>query len=169
MLKLKPGEPHDRHQGATNLEAAKWSKPSKSGRTTRAERVRDVAAPDRRWTRAKRHGSSRNQSGGSSQEQRDHREWTPRSEVDGGAIFDNPKRGVHLPIPFLDGRPSGQPERNWTRRYEQRELECVFEGDAKVMRVRPLVDPTPGRSRTGSPSQSRVAIARRQRKDKEGE
>lgn len=116
LLKLQPGEPHDRHQGATNLEGARWSKPSQSGRTTRAERIRKVAAPDRRWRRAKRAGSSRNHSGGSSQEQRIRWEWTLRIDVDGEAIFDNPMRGVLLPIPFHEGRPSGQPEGSWKRR-----------------------------------------------------
>jgi len=35
--------------------------------------------------------------GGSSSEQRRHREWTPGAHVDGGAIFDNPMRGVRRP------------------------------------------------------------------------
>jgi len=57
--KLKPGEPHDRHQGATNLEGTRWSKPSQPGGTARTERVRKVASPDRRRQRAGRQGSSR--------------------------------------------------------------------------------------------------------------
>jgi hypothetical protein len=57
--KLKPGEPHDRHQGATNLEGTRWSKPSQPGGTARTERVRKVASPDRRRLRAGRRGSSR--------------------------------------------------------------------------------------------------------------
>jgi hypothetical protein len=95
--KLKPGEPHDRHQGATNLEGTRWSKPSQPRVTARAERVRKVASPDRRRQRAGRQGSSRIPSDGSSSEQRGRWEWTPHADVDGGANFDNPKRGVHLP------------------------------------------------------------------------
>jgi hypothetical protein len=49
---LKLGEPHDRFQGATNLRRARWRKPSKPRETARAERVRKVAAPDRKWHRA---------------------------------------------------------------------------------------------------------------------
>ena len=48
LLKLQPGEPHDRHQGAINLEGARWCKPSKPGRTARAERVQKLASLDRR-------------------------------------------------------------------------------------------------------------------------
>jgi hypothetical protein len=39
----KPGEPHDRLQGATNLRSRVRRKPPKSGRTTRAEHVQGVA------------------------------------------------------------------------------------------------------------------------------
>ena len=47
----KHGEPHDRQQGAIDLQSARWSKPPKPGGTARAERVRDVAAPGQRWLR----------------------------------------------------------------------------------------------------------------------
>lgn len=39
----KPGGPHGRLRGATNPRGSVRSKPSKSGRTTRTERARDVA------------------------------------------------------------------------------------------------------------------------------
>jgi hypothetical protein len=46
----KPGEPHDRLRGATNPQSSVRSKPSKSGGTTRTERVRDMAMPEPRET-----------------------------------------------------------------------------------------------------------------------
>jgi len=48
----KRGEPHGRFQGATNLESAGRSKPSKPGGTARAERTRRVASPGRRQSDA---------------------------------------------------------------------------------------------------------------------
>jgi hypothetical protein len=44
----KQGEPHGRKQGATNLLGIAWSKPSKSGRTTRTEHVGGVASSGQR-------------------------------------------------------------------------------------------------------------------------
>jgi hypothetical protein len=44
----KLGEPHGRMQGATNLQGVERSKPPKSGRTARAERVRSLATSGRR-------------------------------------------------------------------------------------------------------------------------
>jgi hypothetical protein len=45
---LKPGEPHDRLQGATDLRSIARSKPSEPGGTARAERAPDVAVRGRR-------------------------------------------------------------------------------------------------------------------------
>jgi hypothetical protein len=53
---LKLGEPHDRFQGATNLNSVRWSKPSESGGTTGTERARRLAASGR-WCTAS-HGMS---------------------------------------------------------------------------------------------------------------
>jgi hypothetical protein len=47
----KLGEPHGWLRGATNSRGAARSKPSKSGGTTRTERVRRVASPRRGWFR----------------------------------------------------------------------------------------------------------------------
>lgn len=44
----KLGEPHDRFQGAKNLRGTMRSKPSKPGGTARTERIRKVAASNRR-------------------------------------------------------------------------------------------------------------------------
>jgi hypothetical protein len=91
--RLKRGEPHDRFQGATDLRCAGWSKPPKPGGTARAERVRRVAAPDRRRRRANQKVLA-DRTEGSSSEQRRRPEWTPSADADGGANFDNPTRGV---------------------------------------------------------------------------
>jgi len=45
---LKPGEPHGRLQGATNLRSRAWSKPSKPGGTARAEGAGEMALFSRR-------------------------------------------------------------------------------------------------------------------------
>jgi hypothetical protein len=93
---LQLGEPHDRFQGATNLKSARWSKPSKSGGTTRAERVRKVAAPDQRRLRVATVASSEatrvtalRSSGfaGSG-----HQAQVPME----GRIYDNPMRGAQV-------------------------------------------------------------------------
>jgi len=93
---LKPGEPQDRFQGATNLKSARWSKPSQPGGTARAERVRKVASPGRRWLRAARRISSEiervaalRSSGitGSG-----HQAPMPME----GRIYDNPMRGAQV-------------------------------------------------------------------------
>jgi len=93
----KHGEPHDRQQGATNLQSARWSKPSKSGGTTRAERTRDLARPGRRWLRV----ATQNPSGRSrptalrSSGTTGSGHQAPKSME--GRISDNPMRGVRRP------------------------------------------------------------------------
>jgi len=94
---LKPGEPQDRFQGATNLKSARWSKPSQPGGTARAERVRKVAAPGRKWLRAARLVSSETgrvvalRSSGITGS--GHQALMPME----GRIFDNPMRGAQVP------------------------------------------------------------------------
>lgn len=73
---LKCGEPHDRLQGATNLQAVARSKPSEPGGTARAERVRCLAGPSRRAGLPQR---------------RSAREWTRDGDVGGGANFGKPQ------------------------------------------------------------------------------
>lgn len=140
----KHGEPHGRLQGATNLHDVQRSKPSKSGGTTRAERVRRVATPGRRLKPAgerQPHKGSREQAALTSKGR--SREWTLGSDVDGGANIDNPKRGV--PIWMDRRRPaeevSGPPREGDTEKFSEgpREQESVSEGEAKVTRVWPLV------------------------------
>jgi hypothetical protein len=101
----KLGEPHDRFQGATNLKSARRSKPSQPGGTARAERVRRVAAPDRRQHRVERGRACGSQPGDSSAEQRCGWEWTPGIDADGGAISDNPKRGARIRDRTRRGEP----------------------------------------------------------------
>jgi hypothetical protein len=93
---LQPGEPHDRFQGATNLKCAWWSKPSQPGGTARAERVRKVAAPDRRWLRAAprissetRYAAALRSSGTTGS---GHQAQVPME----GRIYDNPTRGAQV-------------------------------------------------------------------------
>jgi hypothetical protein len=73
-----------------------------------------------------------------------------------GRIYDNPKRGA-LERANKDDRidRSGRPRRTTRGR---RESDSVFERETKVMKARLLVDPTPGRRRAGSPSQTRILI-----------
>jgi hypothetical protein len=81
----------------------------------------------------------------SSSEQRSRWEWTPGAEADGGANFDNPKRGVLLPRNQpVDGRKAEN--RKERREKGQRREDSVFVEEAKVMRAGPLVDPTPRRA-----------------------
>jgi hypothetical protein len=51
------------------------------------------------------------------------------------------------------GRPSGQPS-STEQANGQHRPDRVSEGDAKVTRAGPLVDPTPWRARARSPSQT---------------
>lgn len=64
----KPGEPHGRRRGATNPHGLMWRKPSQSGRTARADQVRDVAIPNPRQLGIGTH-----------------------EEHDGGAVFEKPQ------------------------------------------------------------------------------
>jgi len=73
---LECGEPHDRLQGATNLQAVARSKPSKPGGTARAERARNLAGPSRRVGLPNRSSI---------------REWTRGGDVGGGANFGKPQ------------------------------------------------------------------------------
>ena len=138
------GEPHDRFQGATNLKGTRWSKPPQPGGTARAERVREVATPGRRHPApdgTSFRGGTRKQLFGAG----DRWEWTPGADADGGANFDNPKRGVLLPgSRRAESRKARRPT---DRRETGRRIEdSVFVGEAKVMRAGPLVDPTPRRA-----------------------
>jgi hypothetical protein len=74
---LKRGEPHDRLQGATDLQGSAWSNPSKPGGTARTERVLDVAVQGRRPHTLVR--------------EEVRREWTREADVDGGEIFGQPQ------------------------------------------------------------------------------
>jgi hypothetical protein len=146
------GEPQDRFQGATNLKSARWSKPSQPGGTARAERVRKVAAPGRRWLRAAAPVSSEAsnvaalRSSGTTGS--GHQAAMPME----GRIYDNPMRGAQ--VQEVDGR-SPQGARKSTERINgQRKPDCVSEGEAKVTRAGPLVDPTPRRARARSPLQT---------------
>jgi hypothetical protein len=69
-----------------------------------------------------------------------------------GRNFDNPKRGV-LDRDDQERPESRDPERPGTTDRGQRDSDSVYDRESKVMRARPLVDPTPGCSRSGSPSQ----------------
>jgi len=73
---LKCGEPHDRLQGATNLQTVARSKPSEPGGTARAERVRCLAGPSRRAGLPQRRSTL---------------EWTRDGDVGGGADFGKPQ------------------------------------------------------------------------------
>jgi hypothetical protein len=73
---LKCGEPHDRLQDATNLQAVAQSKPSKPGGTARAERAQTLAGPSRR---------------AGLPQKRSVREWTRDGDVGGGADFGKPQ------------------------------------------------------------------------------
>jgi hypothetical protein len=73
---LKCGEPHDRLQDATSLQAVARSKPSEPGGTARAERARNLAGPSRRADLPQK---------------RSVREWTRDGDVGGGADFGKPQ------------------------------------------------------------------------------
>jgi hypothetical protein len=93
----KHGEPHDRQQGATNLQSARWSKPSQPGGTARAERVRKVAASDRKWLRVVRRLPSGRQLSTALRSSGTTGSGHQAPESMEGRIFDNPKRGVRKP------------------------------------------------------------------------
>jgi hypothetical protein len=93
----KHGEPQDRQQGATNLQSARWSKPSKSGGTARAERVRDVAAPGRKWTCARPRSPSGRRATAALRSSRTTGSGHQAPKSMEGRISDNPKRGVRQP------------------------------------------------------------------------
>ena len=112
-------------------------------------------------------GSLGDQPESGSSEQRRCQEWTPGTHADGGANFDNPRRGVLLP---RNRSAYGRKARSRTgsRETGRRRKDCVFVEETKVRRAGPLVDPTPRRAWTGSPSQARIIITRRRSKAKEG-
>jgi hypothetical protein len=110
------GEPHDRFQGATNLRRARWSKPSQPGGTARAERVRKVAAPGRRWLRVARQISSEVSSAAALRSSgtagSGHQAQMPME----GQIYDNPMRGAQIPdegrtLAARPADPDGQDQR----------------------------------------------------------
>jgi hypothetical protein len=148
---LQPGEPQDRFQGATNLRRARWSKPPKSGGTTRAERVRNVASPGRRCLRAAC-GSLRRPASRSSSELEITRSGHLAQMPMEGRIYDNPMRGAQVQQDRT--RQASRPVGSKERTNGQRIPDGVSEGEAKVRRAGPLVDPTPRRARAGSPSQA---------------
>jgi hypothetical protein len=88
----KPGEPHGRLQGATDLQRAARSKPSKSGGTTRTERASSVV-PARRWSSTSS-GAQRSPYPGEAERKTDGRERTRSVYVDGGAIFGQPQERI---------------------------------------------------------------------------
>jgi hypothetical protein len=92
----QPGEPHDRFQGATNLKSARWSKPSQPGGTARAERVREVATPDRRWLRVARRISSEIGRAAALRSSGTTGSGHQASMPMEGRIYDNPKRGAQV-------------------------------------------------------------------------
>jgi hypothetical protein len=157
----KRGEPHGRLQGATNLHRSQRSKPSESGGTTRTERVRKVASPGRRSlprpvSLSALRGLFR---AGSSPERGSGQEWTLSAHVDGGAIIDNPKRGVPIltgsQVPKSRGRKVSMKRRRGDEEGEgPHVLESISEGEAKVTRARPLVARPHGASRQEAPRRS---------------
>ena len=164
---LKLGEPHDRFQGATNLKGAWWSKPPQPGGTARAERVREVATPGRSWrcagwrvpSGADQTAALRSSGVGGSE----HQVLMPME----GRTLTTPREESYSPT--SDQRTAARPEAGRTAgRTGRRREDRVFVVEAKVMRAGPLVDPTPRRARTGSPSQARRIITRRNCKAKEG-
>jgi hypothetical protein len=103
----KPGEPQDRLRGATNPRSRVWSKPPKSGGTTRAERVR-MWQPRTSGNREHTHG-----------------------DVGGGAIFEELQERNPRPSGGF-GRPAGEgsEQNGWPskrrRRYGEREWRKPF-------------------------------------------
>jgi hypothetical protein len=143
------GEPHDRFQGATNLRRARWSKPSQSGGTTRAERVRKVAAPGRKRLRAAKVASSEAANVAALRSSGTAGSGRQAQMPMEGRIYDNPMRGAQVQE---DGRKHAERRAESDGRTNgQRKPDCVSEGEAKVTRAGPLVDPTPWRARARSP------------------
>jgi hypothetical protein len=145
----KHGEPQDRFQGATDLRSARWSKPPKPGGTAGAERDSERGNSGPGVAPRRTASSLGNGPGGSSSEQRYHREWTPGTHADGGADFDNPKRGARgeRKATAKAARPERSAEANpgSARR-------TVSPMERRRPRGLGIGRPDPKRARTGSPS-----------------
>jgi hypothetical protein len=101
------------------------------------------------------------------------REWTLGMDVDGGANIDNPKRGVPI---WMNRRRQNEKVSGPTREGRNREVRGRTARAGKCLRRRgegheglAMGHPTPGRTRTGSPSQVRATFKRTRHKTMEGQ